>query len=197
MTEYKLVVVGAGGVGKSALTIQLIQNHFVDEYDPTIEDSYRKQVVIDGETCLLDILDTAGQEEYSAMRDQYMRTGEGFLCVFAINNTKSEQIKRVKDSDDVPMVLVGNKCDLPARTVDTRQAQELARSYGIPYIETSAKTRQDRNVQVNCRRPHLHPVMKVQRTVIKLVFTLEFYHQKRLLLEVVGRTGERSKPVLL
>ncbi|KAL0968399.1 hypothetical protein UPYG_G00266350 [Umbra pygmaea] len=127
MTEYKLVVVGAGGVGKSALTIQLIQNHFVDEYDPTIEDSYRKQVVIDGETCLLDILDTA-----------------------AINNTKSfedihqyrEQIKRVKDSDDVPMVLVGNKCDLPARTVDTRQAQELARSYGIPYIETSAKTRQ-------------------------------------------------------
>ncbi|MEQ2262622.1 hypothetical protein XENORESO_017528, partial [Xenotaenia resolanae] len=150
MTEYKLVVVGAGGVGKSALTIQLIQNHFVDEYDPTIEDSYRKQVVIDGETCLLDILDTAGQEEYSAMRDQYMRTGEGFLCVFAINNTKSfedihqyrEQIKRVKDSDDVPMVLVGNKCDLPARTVDTRQAQELARSYSIPYIETSAKTRQ-------------------------------------------------------
>uniref|UniRef100_A0A3B4ZPI8 GTPase KRas n=1 Tax=Stegastes partitus TaxID=144197 RepID=A0A3B4ZPI8_9TELE len=155
MTEYKLVVVGAGGVGKSALTIQLIQNHFVDEYDPTIEDSYRKQVVIDGETCLLDILDTAGQEEYSAMRDQYMRTGEGFLCVFAINNTKSfedihqyrEQIKRVKDSDDVPMVLVGNKCDLPARTVDTRQAQELARSYGIPYIETSAKTRQVRSEQ--------------------------------------------------
>lgn len=53
------------------------------------QDSYRKQVVIDGETCLLDILDTAGQEEYSAMRDQYMRTGEGFLCVFAINNAKS------------------------------------------------------------------------------------------------------------
>ncbi|MGH0149047.1 UNVERIFIED_CONTAM: hypothetical protein FKN15_017448 [Acipenser sinensis] len=113
-------------------------------------DSYRKQVVIDGETCLLDILDTAGQEEYSAMRDQYMRTGEGFLCVFAINNSKSfadihlyrEQIKRVKDADDVPMVLVGNKCDLPTRTVDTKQAQELARSYGIEFVETSAKTRQ-------------------------------------------------------
>ncbi|KAL1765642.1 hypothetical protein HispidOSU_012740 [Sigmodon hispidus] len=92
MTEYKLVVVGAGGVGKSALTIQLIQNHFVDEYDPTIEDSYRKQVVIDGETCLLDILDTADQEECSAMRDQYMRTEEGFLCVFAINNTNHLKI---------------------------------------------------------------------------------------------------------
>ena len=99
-------------MGKSALTIQLIQNHFVDEYDPTIEDSYRKQVVIDGETCLLDILDTAGQEEYSAMRDQYMRTGEGFLCVFAIDNSKSfediesyrGQIRRVKDADDIPMI---------------------------------------------------------------------------------------------
>nr|AAT81171.1 ras [Mytilus edulis] len=150
MTEYKLVVVGAGGVGKSALTIQLIQNHFVEEYDPTIEDSYRKQVVIDGETCLLDILDTAGQEEYSAMRDQYMRTGEGFLCVFAVNNTKSfedinqyrEQIKRVKDADEVPMVLVGNKVDLPTRTVGAKQARPVADSYNIPYVETSAKTRQ-------------------------------------------------------
>jgi GTPase KRas protein len=149
MTEYKIVVVGAGGVGKSALTIQLIQNHFVDEYDPTIEDSYRKQVVIDGETCLLDILDTAGQEEYSAMRDQYMRTGEGFLLVFAVNNAKSfediamyrEQIRRVKDSDDVPMVLVGNKCDLQMRSVDQTTVLETAQNYNIPTIETSAKTR--------------------------------------------------------
>ena len=64
--------------------------HVLHDHTATVfQDSYRKQVVIDGETCLLDILDTAGQEEYSAMRDQYMRTGEGFLCVFAINNTKS------------------------------------------------------------------------------------------------------------
>uniref|UniRef100_A0A2K5Q367 small monomeric GTPase n=1 Tax=Cebus imitator TaxID=2715852 RepID=A0A2K5Q367_CEBIM len=150
MTKYKLVVVGTGDVGKSTLTIQLIQNHFVAEYDPTIEDSYRKQVVIGGETCLLDILDTGGQEEYSAMRDQYMRIGEDFFCVFAINNSESfvdinlyrEQIKQVKDLDDVPMGLVGNKCDLPTRTVDTKQAHELAKSNGIPFIETSAKTRQ-------------------------------------------------------
>ena len=109
ISKLSWVISLAGGVGKSALTIQLIQNHFVDEYDPTIEDSYRKQVVIDGETCLLDILDTAGQEEYSAMRDQYMRTGEGFLLVFAVNNAKSfddissyrEQIKRVKDAEEV------------------------------------------------------------------------------------------------
>jgi len=94
----------------------------VDEYDPTIEDSYRKQVVIDGETCLLDILDTAGQEEYrcllfvqlrlfqlnrhfhsSAMRDQYMRTGEGFLLVFAVNNAKSfEDISTYREQVMLP-----------------------------------------------------------------------------------------------
>ena len=149
MKPFRFHLDTAGGVGKSALTIQLIQNHFVDEYDPTIEDSYRKQVVIDGETCLLDILDTAGQEEYSAMRDQYMRTGEGFLLVYAVNNSKSfedisvyrEQIKRVKDAEDVPMVLVANKVDLPVRTVLLSDAQELARGCGIPFVETSAKTR--------------------------------------------------------
>ena len=47
--EYKLVVVGGGGVGKSALTIQFIQSQFVEDYDPTIEDSYRKNGVIDDE----------------------------------------------------------------------------------------------------------------------------------------------------
>jgi len=84
----------------------------------------------------------------------------------------------VKDSDDVPMVLVGNKCDLPARTVDTRQAQELARSYGIPYIETSAKTRQVGNVQEACiNSPHLYfdggtlvfsPVILIITSIFKL-----------------------------
>ena len=60
MEEYKIVVLGSGGVGKSALTIQFVQGFFVDKYDPTIEDSYRKQVVVDGKQCILEILDTAG-----------------------------------------------------------------------------------------------------------------------------------------
>eukprot|EP01090_Pellita_catalonica_P015554 TRINITY_DN423_c0_g2_i1.p1 TRINITY_DN423_c0_g2~~TRINITY_DN423_c0_g2_i1.p1 ORF type:complete len:113 (-),score=19.91 TRINITY_DN423_c0_g2_i1:427-765(-) len=67
---FKLVVVGGGGVGKSALTMQMVYGNFIDEYDPTVEDSFKKQVRIDDETCVLHILDTAGQEELSAVRYQ-------------------------------------------------------------------------------------------------------------------------------
>jgi len=149
--EYKLVIVGGGGVGKSALTIQFIQNHFIDEYDPTIEDSYRKQVTIDNQSCLLDILDTTGQQEYSAMRDQYMRTGQGFILTYTITKRQSfdeicsqfrEQILRVKDSDKVPMVLCGNKCDLEnERQVTKAEAETMAKSWQCPFHETSALAR--------------------------------------------------------
>ncbi len=74
-TTYKLVVVGDGGVGKSALTIQFFQKLFVTDYDPTIEDSYVQHTEVDACLCVLDVLDTAGQEEFSAMREQYMRKG--------------------------------------------------------------------------------------------------------------------------
>ena len=145
MREYKIVVLGSGGVGKSALTVQFVQGIFVEKYDPTIEDSYRKQVEVDGQQCMLEILDTAGTEQFTAMRDLYMKNGQGFVLVYSITAQSTfndlqdlrEQILRVKDTEDVPMVLVGNKCDLPTRSVDMHQA----RSYGIPFIETSAKTR--------------------------------------------------------
>ena len=73
MREYKIVVLGSGGVGKSALTVQFVQGIFVEKYDPTIEDSYRKQVEVDGQQCMLEILDTAGtvsiQNIYSIQGD--------------------------------------------------------------------------------------------------------------------------------
>ncbi|KER25005.1 hypothetical protein T265_07457 [Opisthorchis viverrini] len=150
MREYKLVVLGSGGVGKSALTVQFVQGIFVEKYDPTIEDSYRKQVEIDSQQCMLEILDTAGTEQFTAMRDLYMKNGQGFLLVYSITQQSSlndladlrEQILRVKDVDEFPLVLVGNKCDLEdERSVGRDQGQRLANEWRCSHMETSAKAR--------------------------------------------------------
>uniref|UniRef100_G1LVA0 RAP1B, member of RAS onco family n=1 Tax=Ailuropoda melanoleuca TaxID=9646 RepID=G1LVA0_AILME len=132
MREYKLVVLGSGGVGKSALTVQFVQGIFVEKYDPTIEDSYRK-------------------EQFTAMRDLYMKNGQGFALVYSITAQSTfndlqdlrEQILRVKDTDDVPMILVGNKCDLEdERVVGKEQGQNLARQWNnCAFLESSAKSK--------------------------------------------------------
>jgi GTPase KRas protein len=146
--EYKLVVMGSGGVGKSALTIRLVTDNFLAEYDPTIEDSYRKEVTIEDEPAMLDILDTAGQEEFSSMQDQWIRDGHGFLLVYDITAVDTFQqietlygkILRTKDKNDVPMVIAGNKADLSdMRAVTLQEGKDLAESYGCPFFETSAK----------------------------------------------------------
>jgi len=148
--DFQVVLVGGGGVGKSAISIQYISNQFIDDYDPTIEDSYRKQAVVEEISCMIDILDTAGQEEYASLRDQWMRDREGFIIVFAVDSRKSfeevakwrQNILRVKDSKEGPIVLVANKCDLTEqRVVPAAEIDALAKELGIPWIEVSAKSR--------------------------------------------------------
>ena len=184
-------------------------DEFVEDYEPTKADSYRKKVVLDGEEvkiwskldrtvhCIvfffqvqIDILDTAGQEDYAAIRDNYFRSGEGFLCVFSITEDDSfqstqvedfvveivckssrvqefrDQILRVKNDNNIPFILVGNKADLTNNrkvqqaTANNRAAQwqvrvinmssviwHLSSDYTldiqVPYVETSAKTREN------------------------------------------------------
>mmetsp|Transcript_5650 Transcript_5650/g.9479 ORF Transcript_5650/g.9479 Transcript_5650/m.9479 type:complete len:197 (+) Transcript_5650:96-686(+) len=155
-TEYKITVLGSGGVGKSALTIRLITGTYEANYDPTIEDSYRKQVTIDNKPALLDILDTAGQEEYAALQDQWIREGDGFLIVYAINNRDSfdeaemirSKIVRILDSDpdnpDIPIVLCGNKCDLEnERKVQRSELEEREKDWNCGVFETSAKEKKN------------------------------------------------------
>uniref|UniRef100_A0A6B2LK94 small monomeric GTPase n=1 Tax=Arcella intermedia TaxID=1963864 RepID=A0A6B2LK94_9EUKA len=164
-----MVLVGPSGVGKSSMTIRLVQNRFVDEYDPTIEDSFRKQVTIDGSSYLLDILDTAGQEEYSFMRDSYMRGGEGFLLVYSCTSRTSftelnvfrDQIIRSKDTDKVPIVLCGNKSDLSQKEVLKAEAEKLAASWGYPFFETSALTR------MNVEESFFEVVREIERAKLK------------------------------
>jgi len=92
------------------------------------------------------------QEEYSAMREQYMRSGEGFVLVFAINylgqvlkriQTFYQQILRVKDTDFIPpMTLVGNKCDMEnEQEISTTEGKDLARKMNAKFVETSARYR--------------------------------------------------------
>jgi len=145
-TQHKLVVIGAGAVGKSALVVRFIKGDFIAEYDPTIEDSYRRQFMVDERPCHLDILDTAGQEEYSALRDNYMRTGQGFLVVFAVNSRGSfaeipgfvKHIHEVKDLDEVPLVVIGSKCDLRP-DVPQRVINDFCTKNQTPFIPCSAK----------------------------------------------------------
>ncbi|XP_077792645.1 GTP-binding protein Rit2 [Podarcis muralis] len=145
--EYKVVMLGSGGVGKSAMTMQFISHRFPDYHDPTIEDAYKTQVRIDDEPAYLDILDTAGQAEFTAMRDQYMRGGEGFVICYSITDRQSfqeaaefkELIYRVRHTYDIPVVLVGNKIDLKEfRQVSREEGVNLARQYACPFFETSA-----------------------------------------------------------
>ncbi|XP_018651268.1 putative gtp-binding protein rit [Schistosoma mansoni] len=132
---YKIVVVGDGGVGKSALTIQYFQRMFLEEHDPTIEDSYIQNAEIDNELCMLYVLDTAGQEEFSAMREQYMRIGQGFIIVYSVTDPQSfeevqrfhKEISRCKDCGSYPMILAANKIDLSQqRQVSEEEGKRLA-----------------------------------------------------------------------
>ncbi|POI34652.1 hypothetical protein CIB84_001596, partial [Bambusicola thoracicus] len=100
-------------------------SYFVTDYDPTIEDSYTKQCVIDERAARLDILDTAGQEEFGAMREQYMRTGEGFLLVFSVTDRGRQMISKASD----------------AWQVTQEEGQQLARQLKVTYMEASAKIR--------------------------------------------------------
>lgn len=167
MTLFKLVVMGDGGVGKTALVIQLALNHFVETYDPTIEDSYSKRAVIDEQECMIEILDTAGQEEYTALRDLWIRECEAVVLVYSVTSRSSfnritkfyKQIGRVKDSTisqpaigpattiavpipqvPVPVMLVANKADKGVeREVSTSEGFALARELHCMFVESSAK----------------------------------------------------------
>lgn len=150
--EVRIVMAGEGGVGKSAITLAFVSNVWVPEHDPTIEDTHRKQFEVDGKQIMLDILDTAGQEEYETMQDQWFRSGAGFMLVFSVENRKSlndvkalhNKILTIKGVDRVPLVLVGNKIDLEEqRLITTAEGQAVADELGCPLVETSAKLHQN------------------------------------------------------
>ncbi|KAI1803880.1 ras-domain-containing protein [Daldinia bambusicola] len=146
--EFHVVVLGAA---------QFVHNEWIESYDPTIEDSYRTQVAVDGRQVVLEILDTAGTEQFVAMRDLYMKTGQGFLLVYSITSSSSltelaglrDEIIRIKDDATVPIVICGNKADLEdQRSVPRTKGFQISERWGAPYYEASARTRSE------CIYPH-------------------------------------------
>eukprot|EP01090_Pellita_catalonica_P019351 TRINITY_DN6551_c0_g2_i1.p1 TRINITY_DN6551_c0_g2~~TRINITY_DN6551_c0_g2_i1.p1 ORF type:complete len:202 (-),score=18.76 TRINITY_DN6551_c0_g2_i1:23-628(-) len=151
--EFNVVLVGQPAVGKSSLVIRYIAGQFVTEYDPTIEDSYRKQIEIDGRIILFNILDTAGPEEYSSMITKtlgYAKADAFLLCVSANSATSLELLSsyveiilRTQDIDKSHLIAVIAICktDILAadRSLDTEKVEAYAKTLGIPVVQTSAK----------------------------------------------------------
>lgn len=156
MTEFKIVMLGAGGVGKSALTMQFVRGSFIENYDPTVEDLYTKSIEFNNKSYLLEILDTAGVEQFASMSDLYIRNGHGFILVYSITSSQSfkeieslqQKICRIKQSNRVPIVVAGNKADLEfdrkvpnSNSFDKRQTNSM----NMRFMELTAKD----NGQVN------------------------------------------------
>lgn len=150
MDSYRVVIIGEAAVGKSSLTVQYLRGFFLECYDPTVDDSYQKQTEVDGKPVKLEIIDTAGQEVYSSLRDQYLRLGDGVMLIYSVADRASfdripklyQHLLRVKDTDSIPCVLCGNKCDLePENRVTFEEGEDLSVMLkgDVGFFETSAR----------------------------------------------------------
>ena len=149
--EYKVTLLGAGGVGKSAITLRIVSGTFTPTYNPTIEDYYRHEANVSNVgPCVVEILDTAGTEQFASMRQLYISNSQAFAIIYSIDSQESfEEAKQiytdiveVKPANELAIVLVGNKCDMSndKREVSTSEGAQAAKNMSnCHFIETSAK----------------------------------------------------------
>merc|ERR1711944_52290 len=148
--DYRVVVFGAGGVGKTSLVLRFINGTFRDSYIPTIEDTYRKVISSNKSICTLQITDTTGSHQFPAMQRLSISKGHAFILVFSIASRQSleelksilELVNEVKgDLSGIPVMLVGNKSDEESgkREVAEKTGQALQQMWKCKYMETSAK----------------------------------------------------------
>uniref|UniRef100_A0A3P9K0T3 GTP-binding protein Rheb n=1 Tax=Oryzias latipes TaxID=8090 RepID=A0A3P9K0T3_ORYLA len=133
----KIAVLGYRSVGKSSLTIQFVEGQFVDSYDPTIENTFTKMITINGQEYHLQLVDTAGQDEYSIFPQTYSIDINGYILVYSVTSNK-RYIKY-----HLPIMLVGNKNDLHMeRVISCEEGKALAESWNAAFMESSAKENQ-------------------------------------------------------
>ena len=149
-----VVLLGAGGVGKTSLALQFVKCEFTETYVPTIEDEFEKNITVDGKCYKIEIVDTAGQEDFIDLRKRYIKEACCIIFMYAVDDESSlnfiqELYDFVLDVKKVlpPSLLIGNKCDLlpdlPPQSIVTKEhAEEISKQKweGIEVIETSAKT---------------------------------------------------------
>lgn len=148
--DYRVVVFGAGGVGKSSLVLRFVRGTFRESYIPTIEDTYRQVISCNKQVCTLQITDTTGSHQFPAMQRLSISKGHAFILVYSITSRQSleelkpifEEIAEIKGSDleGIPIMLVGNKCDEYSREVGTAEGAAVAKRWNCAHLETSAKT---------------------------------------------------------
>lgn len=148
----RVVLLGAGGVGKSSILKRFLFNMYSDSYQETVEDLYSRDYVVQGADIKVDFLDTAGKLVFPAMRRLSITTAHAFILVYSITSSESfeevkrlwEQIKEVRSTyEDIPCVIVGNKIDLE----DNRQVEKFDALNWVyndgncgAFIEVSAKS---------------------------------------------------------
>ncbi|XP_070791768.1 GTP-binding protein Di-Ras2 [Pituophis catenifer annectens] len=147
--DYRVVVFGAGGVGKSSLVLRFVKGTFRDSYIPTIEDTYRQVISCDKSICTLQITDTTGSHQFPAMQRLSISKGHAFILVYSVTSRQSleelkpiyEQICQIKgDTESFPIMLVGNKNDEDHnREVQTADGEAMAKKWKCAFMETSAK----------------------------------------------------------
>ncbi|KAI0082454.1 hypothetical protein K474DRAFT_1585591 [Panus rudis PR-1116 ss-1] len=151
LKKRKIAVLGSRSVGKSSLVIQFIENHFVESYYPTIENTFSKSINYKGTDYDCDIIDTAGQDEYTILNQKHAIGIHGFVLVYSVTSRKSfEMIHVVYDKiinfcgfNSVPCVIVGSKTDLSPRQVNPDEGKHLAEELHAEHVETSAKLNQN------------------------------------------------------
>ena len=145
-------MLGSRAVGKSSVTVQFVENHFAETYYPTIENMFTKIVKYRGEEYATEIIDTAGQDDFSILNSKHAIGLHGYVLVYSLASRASfETCKIIRDKilnftgiDWIPIVLVANKLDLQAqRQVPTAEGQQLAKDWNAAFIEASAKHNQN------------------------------------------------------
>lgn len=144
---FKTISIGDANCGKTALTVRYTQDIFKESYETTIGVNWAsKQVDVFGQEVRLMIWDTGGQDAFVNVRSQYYKGASGILCVFDLTNRVSfEHVPKWLEETkaggkQIPIVLVGNKSDLPDRQVSSEEAEAFADKHNISYVESSAKT---------------------------------------------------------